>query len=182
RPPECSDRFLPLPDKKWTLHAAPANQALPVQQRRQSHSAKCLETDASKMALLMSTKDQTQDFLRQPAVQLSQLVFVVHVFQIIIQNSNVTQTLIDRLLGNHDQRLGSTVRVGRTFPAAPATAKSKTKNVLDLAQLVARQGDLTSSAEQQPQMAKVGGCRELPIGWYFAARNRQVGAMAVFEF
>ena len=73
RPPECSNRFLLLPEKKRGLRVSVKNESLAVYKGWKSQGAKFLEADFGEVAFLMPSKDETENLFREPSIQLAPL-------------------------------------------------------------------------------------------------------------
>jgi hypothetical protein len=103
-----------------------------VQQRRQSHGAKLLETNSPEMALFVPAKNCAKHLLGQPAVQKSQLILIVYVFQVIVEDGDVAYAFFNGFGSDVDQRPSAGQGIGFPLPA-PAASKRKTKLILNFA-------------------------------------------------
>src|SRR6476661_1341545 len=80
--------------------------------------------------------------------------------EIVIENGNVAQAFVDGFSRQCDQRRGSLLWISNFLPATAASTEGEAKQVLDLAQLVARERHSAICAKEQAEMAKLGGGRE----------------------
>src|SRR5215470_20061956 len=102
-----------------------------MQKRRQPHGPKLREGNSSEMPLFMPAKYAAQNFFRQPAIQQSQLLYVVHVFQVVVQNRHIPDALFNRISSNVDQLLSAPPRFFFSLPA-PFPTKRKSEQILHL--------------------------------------------------
>src|SRR5690242_4774048 len=115
------------------------------------------------MPLLVSAKNRSEHLFRQPAIQQTQLLVIVDMLEIVIEDGNVAQAFTDGFSRQGNERRSFLLRISDFLPAAAASAEGEAKQVLDLAQLVAREGDSAIGAKEQTEMAKLGGGREARV-------------------
>src|SRR6185295_1499920 len=127
------------------------------------------------MALLVPAKGRAQHRFCQPAIQKTQLPFVVHVLEVVVEDRNIANAPSDHLDRHLDQDLDATSRI-RLPPPTAVAAESKAKQIPDLAKLVSGESDIAAEAEQQTQMAEAASGREGRIGRPPVGKQ-QVGAM-----
>src|SRR6266571_2618741 len=100
--------------------------------------------------------------------------------EVVVEDGNIANSFFNGFCGYVDQHAGAGLGVRLPFPA-PVAAKGKTKQILDLAQLVAREGNLSTNTEEQSQMTEAAsGCKRCVPHWLI--REQKVGVMTRFCF
>ena len=104
-----------------------------------------LESNAAEMCFFVSAKNGAQHFLGEPAIEQVKLLLVVYVFEVVIEDSDITDTFFHGFRGDGGEQTGAGMRVGFAFPAAAFTAKGETEKILNFPGLVA--GERHDSAD-----------------------------------
>ena len=147
----------------------------PVQERRETHGAQFAEAYFSKMTLLVPAEGGAQNCFCQPAVEPAQLAFVVHVLEVVVEDRDIANAFFYDFGRQTDKNLDATPGVALPPPAAVA-AERKTKQILDLAQFVARQRNLATDAQEQSQMTESAGNGIAALGRRIFAKQ-EIGPM-----
>ena len=108
------------------------------------------------MAFLMSPECGTQDGFCQPAIEETELSFVVHVLEVVVQDCDIANTLFNYFTGYFNKVLNAALGIRLLLPT-PVTAKGKAKQILDFAQLVTGKRHLAARSKEQTKMAKFSG-------------------------
>jgi hypothetical protein len=101
-----------------------------------------------------TAEGERQDLLRQPAVQLFELVLVAHVTQVIIDDRHVANPGGKGLFGQLHRQPGPSQRIAQAAKSATLATEGVAEEVADLPELVARQSDRASNTILQSKMAK----------------------------
>src|SRR5204863_5245302 len=126
-------------------------------QRRQSERTQFGEAEAAELAAFVTAEYAAQHFLREPAIERAPLPLVVDVLEVIVEDGDVAHAVVERVGRDGAQQPGPLARVRRFPPAALPASKGKSKQVLQLATLVARQRHAAAEAKQQAQMPEAAG-------------------------
>jgi len=98
-----------------------------------------------------------EDFFGEPAVEQAQLGFVGDVFEVVIDDGDVADTVVDSAAGKFDGELGTFAEVEDAGKFRAATAKGVAEDIADFSAFVAREANFTAGGELEAEVAEGGG-------------------------
>ena len=114
----------------------------------------------------------TEHFLRQPAVDQSQLFFIVHVLEVVINDRYRSRPPVDHIAGDFNRQLGPLQRITQSLKFPPGTTKCKTKEIADLAGLVAREPNAAIITKLQAKVPELSDRLKLRITFFIRMEDK----------
>jgi len=153
--------LIALPDEEGGFDLSVTNFAAAMNERGKAHGAKGFVGKQAEVALLVAAlKGDGEDFLGEPAVEQAQLRFAGDVFEVVIDDGNVTDAVMEGAAGEFDGELGALAEIENPGEFGAASAESITEDIANFPAFVAGEVNFAASAELETQVAETGGGSE----------------------
>jgi len=144
--------LIALPNEEGSFDLAVANFAAAMNERGEAHGAESFIGKQAEVALLVAAMEgEGENFLGEPAVEKVQLGFFGDVFEVVVDDGDVTDAVVDGAAGEFDGELSTLAEIEDAGEFGAAAAKGVTKNVADFPAFVAGEANFTEAENSRPR-------------------------------
>ena len=127
-------RLVTLPDKEGRGNLAVLNLTAAMDKRWQTHGTQAAERHLPEITLFVTAAESDgENLFGEPAVNELELRFIGDVFEIVVDDGDIADTLLEGMTRDFDGELGALARIKDTSKLGAFATESKTKNITNFA-------------------------------------------------